>query len=257
LTLLDEALARADEEFYIFPLRENDKRPAVSDWENWATIDRDKIKTYWEAHPKANIGIACGPSKVVVLDVDNKDSKNGSATLANIESIKGEIFTFTIKTPTGGLHKYYQSNGSELRNTTGKLGEGLDTRAQGGYVVAEGSWIGGKKYLYVGGDFCNKLPQWIIDGTKPKAEIIQTKEKSANMADLNRACEWIENKAPHAVQGHGGDQTTYDVACKLRDFGLNEIEVFQLMAQKYNGRCVPPWSYDELRDKIDNAFEKH
>jgi len=255
LTLLDEALARADEEFYIFPLRENDKRPAVSDWENWATLDKDKIKTYWKAHPKANIGVACGPSGIVVLDVDNKDKENlGSITLANIELTEGEVPTFTVKTPTGGYHKYYQSNGSELKNTTGKLGKGLDTRAKGGYVVSEGSWIGGKKYLYVGGDFCNKLPQWIIQGTKQRVEIIQTEEKEASAIDITRAENWLTHQAPHAVQGHGGDQTTYDIACVLRDFGLDKKWAFQLMIALWNPKCAPPWHPDDIRTKIDNAF---
>jgi len=254
LTLLDEALARADEEFYIFPLRENDKRPAVSDWENWATLDKAKIRKYWGNYPKANIGVACGPSGIVVLDVDNKEGKNGNATFTAIEKIEGEVPTFTVETPTGGFHRYYESNGSKLRNTAGKLGEGLDTRAQGGYVVAEGSLIEGKRYKFVGVITVEKLPQWIIDGTKQRVEIIQTEEKDASEIDIERAVEYLKEKAPHAVQGHGGDQTTYDVACELRDLGVSSIQAFDLMFNFYNPQCTPPWPPQDLMNKIINAF---
>lgn len=254
MTLLDEALARADEEFYIFPLRENDKRPAVSDWENWATIDKEKIKTYWEAHPKANIGIACGPSGVVVLDIDNKEGKNGSETLFNIEKTEYQNKTFAIETPTGGFHHYFSANGSDLRNTTGKLGEGLDTRARGGYVVAEGSLIDGKRYRYLGGDSPLKLPKWIIDGTQQRAEIIQTEEKSANIADMKKATEYLNVSAPESIEGAGGDQTLYNVICELRDLGLSQNEAFHLTLTLYNPRCVPEWHPDDIRTKVENVF---
>lgn len=253
MTLLDEALARVDEEFYIFPLLPDSKKPAVNDWENWATINKNKIEEYWTDYPNSNIGIACGPSGVVVLDIDNKGDKKGSDTLITL-GIK-ENPTFTVETPTGGFHKYYESNGSNLRNTVAKLGEGLDTRAKGGYVVAEGSRIKGKPYVFVGGDSPIKLPQWIIEGTKSKAKILQTDEKSATAIDLQRAVDWLMNEAPETVvMGYGSDKITYDVACQLRDFGLNEKQTFTLMETIYNPRCVPNWPLEKLKIKIDNAF---
>lgn len=47
-------------------------------------------------------------------------------------------------TPSGGAHLYYRApEGAELRNTCGRLGWRIDTRAHGGYVLAAGSRLSG------------------------------------------------------------------------------------------------------------------
>ena len=67
--LLNAALAAADRGWHVFPLTPGTKRPAVRDWENRATLDPDRIRRCWAAG-LFNIGIACGPSRLLVLDLD-------------------------------------------------------------------------------------------------------------------------------------------------------------------------------------------
>lgn len=64
------AFAHAARGWHVFPLRPGDKRPAVPNWEGRATAtDSTRIRRCWQ-HAPYNIGIACGPSGLVVIDLD-------------------------------------------------------------------------------------------------------------------------------------------------------------------------------------------
>jgi len=58
---------------------------------------------------------------------------------------------------------------------------------------------------------------------------------------------------PPAIQGQGGDDLTYQAAAVLiTDYALPfEVALEQLM--EYNRRCCPPWSHEELIQKLKNA----
>ena len=76
--LLGWALYLAAMGWHVFPLAPMTKRqPAVKDWENRATTDPDRIRRCWAAD-RWNIGIATGPSGLVVVDLDMpKDGDTG------------------------------------------------------------------------------------------------------------------------------------------------------------------------------------
>ena len=65
--------------------------------------------------------------------------------------------TYTVKTPTGGLHLYYTTpDGPEIRNSAGKIGPLIDVRGGGGgYVLAAGSVL--DERAYPGSPECREL----------------------------------------------------------------------------------------------------
>ena len=67
--LLRAALAAADRGWPVFPLTPYGKRPAVKAWPQVATLDPDQLTAWWHRAPY-NIGIACGPAGLLVLDLD-------------------------------------------------------------------------------------------------------------------------------------------------------------------------------------------
>lgn len=73
---------------------------------------------------------------------------------------------------------------------------------------------------------------------------------------IAKAIDYLTHNAPEAIEGAGGDETTYKVAARLRDFGLSIPVAFDLLAEHWNeaGKAIPPWPADELRQKVDNAF---
>ncbi|WBC12971.1 bifunctional DNA primase/polymerase [Micromonospora sp. WMMA1998] len=192
---LATALAQAERGWHVFPLRPDDKRPAFPDhpadscagrdprcrnaghhlgWEARATTDPDRIRRAWSTRPYG-IGIACGPSRLVVVDLDvPKDDTTGPTgldTLADLAARHGTSIetTYTVTTGRGGTHLYYRhpTGGRDLRNTAGTLGPMVDTRAHGGYVVAAGSTIAGRPYMVDLDTDTAPLPRWLADRLTP------------------------------------------------------------------------------------------
>lgn len=164
-TILRYALAATARGWHVFPVAVGDKPPVkgFADWEANATTDPDLIRRWWSRVPY-NIGIACGPSGLVVVDLDTpKPGKeglrppppwdlpgvtDGADVLAVLCERAGEPLpfeTFTVRTRRGGTHLYYAApDGAQLRNTEGGwggLGWLIDTRAHGGYVLGPGSFV--------------------------------------------------------------------------------------------------------------------
>ncbi|MDN5915626.1 MAG: bifunctional DNA primase/polymerase, partial [Pseudonocardia sp.] len=112
------------------------------DWERCATTDVEQIERWW-VHAPYNIGVATGPSGLLVVDLDapkrsDPDRRHGRQVLAEIARNAHEVVprdTLTVVTAGGGQHLYFTAPaGRSLTNTAGRLGPHIDTRARG--VVA-------------------------------------------------------------------------------------------------------------------------
>jgi len=180
---LRAALAAADLGWCVFPCAPGAKRPALREnWQDLATTDADRIRSWWTRQPY-NIGIACGPSGLVVIDLDvARDGRDpadprdprqgldgptsGADALERLCRAHGQRYpaaTYTVDTPSGGSHLYFTAPETPVRNSAGRLGPLIDVRADGGYVVGDGSRIGGRAYA-ARGDFLPlplPLPAWI------------------------------------------------------------------------------------------------
>lgn len=149
--LLQAALGYARRGLHILTLRPGEKVPATAHGVHDATTDETIIRQWWANNPLYNIGISCGPSGIVGVDIDTKDGKPGAQTWQELTASLGipENGTLTAITPSGGRHKYFSKpDGVILGNTQGRLGEGLDTRGDGGYLVAPPSVINGTRYRW-------------------------------------------------------------------------------------------------------------
>lgn len=153
---VDGALYLFEKGFKVFPCVANGKTPAIMGWQDWAkNCTEKKIREHAIPNPTNNWGVYC--DGLTVIDVDNKENRKGLDTLESLPEKLPE--TFTVQTPTGGLHYYYVGT---TRNTVDDLGSGLDTRSLGGYVVAPGSRIEDNTYELVNGEEMAKLPSWIV-----------------------------------------------------------------------------------------------
>src|SRR5690349_19395803 len=64
------ALDAADRGWHVFPAEPGGKRPRPGwRWQVWNTTDPGRIRQWW-ADARWNVGIATGPSKLVVIDLD-------------------------------------------------------------------------------------------------------------------------------------------------------------------------------------------
>jgi putative DNA primase/helicase len=76
-----------------------------------------------------------------VLDIDRKGGKDGLTVIRHLEAIHGALpDTYKVSTPSGGEHWFYayppEFTIQSKANLFKEHGEGLDIRADGGYVVA-------------------------------------------------------------------------------------------------------------------------
>ena len=67
--LLASALGYAARGMYVFPVKVGRKQPLWNRWESRATRDPNAIRRVWGRAPY-NVGVACGPSGLVVIDLD-------------------------------------------------------------------------------------------------------------------------------------------------------------------------------------------
>ena len=177
----DHLYALAAHGVRVFPLVPGEKRPMVTGWEQKATTAPSLLDS-WPAG--AGVGIACGPSGLVVVDCDNHGGTpprewdrpgiiNGLDVFADVWSrhTRAPLFdTMTVETPSGGLHFYYRAPlGSRIRNSAGKLGWQVDVRAAGGYVCAPGTILPNGAYKPVGGPGnIAPLPHWLRTLLEPQ-----------------------------------------------------------------------------------------
>lgn len=147
--------------------RQGGKHPLHGKWQEKATTNPDTITGWWRYRPNANIGIATGEaSGIFVLDVD--PDNGGIETLEKLEAEHATLpVTWTVETGSGGLHYYFQWPGFDLRNSAGKLGSGLDTRGNGGQVVAPPSISGKGPYRSSRSPVLAEAPAWLLEMLRP------------------------------------------------------------------------------------------
>lgn len=104
-------------------------------------------------------------------------------------------------------------------------------------------------------------PEWVIDlcrAAQGKRRVAEARTPLILLDShhaIARATEYLQTSAPHAIEGDAGDHTTFQVAARIREFGLSEDVAFELMGSFWNEeKASPPWSMDALRQKVENAY---
>lgn len=205
------ALYLAGRGWYVFPLVPGTSRPAVRDWEHRATTDADRISRCWHTGGRAfNIGLATGPSGLVVVDLDpakTPGQPDGAAALTALAQARGVPLpvTYTVGTPRGTQLYFTTPPGVHLRNTAGTLAPAIDTRAHGGYVVAPGSTRPDGGYELLDDTDPLPLPAWLVQALsqRPPAAL-STPTQAAHInptAYVTAAVEGECHRVRHAQPG--------------------------------------------------------
>jgi hypothetical protein len=133
LAILDHALATADLGLPVFPLSPLKKTPLLkANWREIATTDPIQIQAWFRDAPSANYGVATGDaSDLFVVDIDNDQADRWWRSQGFPEGA-------VVRTPSGGRHIYYRTEGADVQTNQSTLHPGIDIRGAGGYVVGPG-----------------------------------------------------------------------------------------------------------------------
>lgn len=155
----------------------------------WGTDNDLKLKDN-----QISFAIDTGRSNLVVIDCDNKNGLDGVGKFLSHSMELDEIpQTFTVETPNDGLHFYFKAPSNlSIKSSVGTLlGDGIDVRANGGYVVAPGS-----KYKLDDGSVAEykvedpeveiaELPNWIINQIKQNEVVSKNKNEKEKLNNNN------------------------------------------------------------------------
>jgi len=139
VTAVDFALRYADRGWHVFPVTPApNKRPLNKGGFLEATTDHERIVEWWEQWPSAQVGVACGASGLVALDVDSKPDENvdGWVAVQELESEHGFLgYELAMKTPRGkGAQLFFADPLAACRRRLGVL-HGVDVLGDGGYTI--------------------------------------------------------------------------------------------------------------------------
>ena len=249
-------------DLHVFPCAPGGKKPACEHGCNDATRDAQRITGWWQHIPNANIGVATGPSNLVVIDLDGDD---GLAAWAELLTQNGmHEMTVSSMTGRGGKHLWFRApEGVTVRSSTRKLGPGLDVRAQGGYVVVppsvtegEYEWIMSPEDV----DFA-LLPQPLVDLLQEQPRLSHDAPEDMDLPGGSRVDRWLAKALDRIRDGNTRNVTGYWLACQLRDDGMSLAEATPVMlsyaaaVNAMNGSSHP-YETDEARRSLLSAFSR-
>lgn len=241
------ALAYATRGTPVFPCQPRGKEPATARGLHDATTDHALIESWWGSESTLNIGIPTGaPSGFWVLDIDNED---GEASLRSLEAARAPLPP-TVEAITGrGRHLYFRLGEHSLRNSAGRIGTGIDVRANGGYVLAPPSvHPSGRTYT------------WSVDSAEAFADAPEWLYKVAGHAECDgkgKALEEWHSTLTEPIYQGSRDNTLASIAGKLIFHDVNLILIRDLLLCVNSARCVPPLPVASIDRIVTSVARTH
>jgi hypothetical protein len=239
--MLHTALHLAERDCAVFPLQPASKTPlAGSHGCLDATTDVIQIQAWWAENPNYNLGIACGAiSGIFVVDVDGAETE-----LARLEAQHGELPPTVEVITARGRHLYFKYPETPVSNTAGKIAEGIDTRSDGGYVLAPPSMHpSGRRYRW-SVDSANSIaaaPAWLIE--------LVAAPKNGNGA--TPASEWRALVANGVAEGQRNTAAAKLAGHLLRRF-VDPVVTLDLVQGWNLTKCSPPLPAEEIHQIVDS-----
>jgi hypothetical protein len=199
-----------------------------------ATTDPSQVQQWWHQWPEANVAIATGSaSGLAVVDLDA--AKGGLEAWEGLIAQHGPVETLTVITGSGGRHLCFQAPEEVLlKSTADRIAPGIDTRAEGGYVVVPPSiHVSGHRYQWVNSLPPAPLPDWLLN-LWPKQDGHSEPRQEANVDEP-------------ILEGQR-NATLASLAGTMRRRGMRPESIKAALLAENEARCVPPLSETEVLD---------
>lgn len=264
--------------YYVFPMTAGTKSPLVK-WREGSTRSDQAIVRWWTRWPNANIGIDCGKSGIIVVDVDGDiGMQSWKALKVAYEQDHCDLFAGRVVTPNG-RHYFFRAVDGVI-NSQSVLGPNIDVRADGGLAVAPPSLHkSGERYEWATHPCprctdVNTYPQWLVDHEKSVRAIMAERASAraqVRMAQLahrwgaqrdDRHPAYLAARAEGIVRAYvdqaeegNRNRSLFRAACTLLEERLSDPSgVYDLVAERAMRRGL---TAREVVTTVASAVRKH
>jgi len=247
--MLEHALSYFDKGYSIIPL-DNVKRPRIQSWKQYQSerATREAVEKWWAMWPDASIGVITGSVSggLIVVDVDKSDNQwpNDPDKLYDLST------GLVSRTGGGGKHYWFKTK-SKIGNSVSKLAHNVDTRCEGGYIVAPPSkHQSGGSYEFIDCELCSaddlpEPPHWLM----VEINRIDRKESKASCDT-----DWAKMLSTGVDDGQRNDLSV-KLAGYLLGRGLSFDETHQILSD-WNVKNRPPLEARALERNIQGIYDR-
>jgi hypothetical protein len=218
---------------------------------NDATVDPARINSWWRRYPPANVGIATGPSNLVVVDIDPRNG--GDAKWAKLVARFGRRIgrTYRVRTGSGGMHYYFRApRGIVIASCSNALGPGVDVKARGGYVIAPPSYHkSGNFYVTLGGKLA-PLPKRLLAlllSQQPERRSETYADRASDPAAMRQTREEL-TRCLDGLRWRSGDRAV--ALCPAHDDGSPSLSIRVLPDGGILFHCFAGCRYGDIMDAL-------
>ncbi|MFN7021951.1 MAG: DUF3987 domain-containing protein [Phycisphaerales bacterium] len=269
--LLDAARWYRSRGYALIPVPASTKVPVLAGWQELRLTDDDLPRHF---NGSGNLGLLLGEPSGWLVDVD-------------LDCDEAVALAPEFLPPTGAKsgrpgkpasHWWYVCEGAKTRKHQDPVSKKMivELRSTGAQtVVGPSIHPSGEPYDPVEGEPARidhaelaaavaALAEAVLERRGRKSRSLDQRPPLVKSALPAIPCEHIERRAaayldrmPPAISGSGGHGQTYAAATAMvHGFGLNPEAAFNLLWDRYNPGCEPPWTEKELRHKVSDAASK-
>jgi hypothetical protein len=241
------ALSYITKGYRIIPIAPGAKTPMLKKWHENALETEQEVDDFWTANPDCNIAFCPEDMGMAIVEQD----PGGDVRPLELPA------TYEVQSPRGGIHYYFKGS---VPPSASKLAPHIDTRGRSSYVLIPPSLVNGRAYSVHADREVAALPVAIETSLAPRVDAGVANVREIDLvANVERGRVRLRDLAQRgavAIEGRGGDNFTYQISCELiRDLGISVDRALELMLEEWNPHCIPPWSTEELRAKLEHVSE--
>ena len=155
--------------------------------------------------------------------------------------------TLEADTGGGGKHIIFQHPGVAFKNSASDLGEGLDIKTDGGYIVAAPSLhASGGVYRWAQSTAPAPMPAWMV------AELTKPHARAQAQSDDGQA-PVITTDGPPIPEGKR-NRKLFAICCALRGKAAGREHMRQAALAINARRCEPPLEDEEVERIVESAL---
>lgn len=227
-----------------------------------------ELQTIWQRNPSLNVGVLTGRrSQIIMVDCDSQEALEAYESLVGVHQAASWRFRggrpwphFVYSWPYDWAPK--SAALKEVHAELDFLGEGSLS------VMPPSLHKSGVRYEWTHGGPATDVPlseppavllEMLRTGhyeNRLRGGVVVEPAPRLDARELTRPAAYAE-QCEAAVSGAGGRAQTFKVACKMvHGFGLSVHDAHRVLLAHWNGRCVPPWTDEELLKEIEGARER-